>query len=208
MIGLIAQDPSQQNTLRGAAQQAQATLKGGDLNAASDQIETLRKMIDGWAPNGATQTNANGNGAAQNGGSAAAQPDPAAAPAIAKARTAWLATRQKVEGDLDKLHSAFGSAFKGHEQEEQISKAFRARVETVLNTLDEELAHTLDAVNNARDVNERQQMVEQAKGLLQKYQQHVSTDPTIAALDSNPFVPLSVQRTMNTTIGALMSSIR
>ena len=134
---------------------------------------------------------------------------PASSPAIAQGphrlgRDAW----KKVEGDLGKLHSAFANAFKGHEQEEQIGKAFQARVETVLNTLDEGLAHTLDAVNNAKDPSQRTQLVQQAQQMLQKYQQHVASDPTIAALDNNPFVPLSVQKTMTATIAALARSIR
>ena len=149
------------------------------------------------APNGAAAT------------TAAASPDASAAAAtIAKARTAWTATRQKVEADLGKLQDQFGTAFKGHEQEDQIAKKFRDRVETVLETLDEGLATTLDSVNKAKDPGERAKLVQQAHTLLQKYQQHVATDPTIAALDANPFAPMAVARTMSATIDALSRSIR
>jgi hypothetical protein len=36
----------------------------------------------------------------------------------------------------------------------------------------------------------------------------VASDQTIAALDSNPFVPLSIQKTMNATLAALSKAIR
>lgn len=136
------------------------------------------------------------------------QADHSAAPAITKARTAWSATRQKVEGDLGKLHNAFGSAFKGHDQEQEIGKAFRERVETVLNALDEELSQTLESVNRARTRRERMEMVERAHAILARHRAHVEQDKTIAALDTNPFIQLSIGKTMSTTIEALSRSIR
>jgi hypothetical protein len=211
MLPIIAADPSQRDALSGIAQQAQAGIKGGDLDTAADHIKGLRALIDGWTPNNVMPNGASSGAAAPPAApdsSAQPQADPAAATAIAKARTVWVATRQKVEGDLGKLHATFSTAFKGHEQEEQISKAFRERVETVLNTLDEELSETLDGVNNAQDPSERARLVTQAHTLLQKYRQHLATDPTIAALDTNPFVPLSVGKTVNATIDALSRSIR
>jgi hypothetical protein len=203
MLAVIAADPSRKAALAELATDAQAGLKSGDLRQASAAIDVLRAALSSA-----------GNTSAQPSPDAAAETaptptiDPAAAPTITKARTVWVATRQKIEGDLGKLHAKFSTAFKGHEQEEQISKAFRERVETVLNTLDEELSETLDAVNNAKDTNERARLVAQAHTLLKKYQQHLATDPTIAALDTNPFVPLAVGKTMSATIDALSRSIR
>jgi hypothetical protein len=192
---------------------APAAATGPAQDAATPASNGATQPAATPAPNGASQPAATpaSNGATQpaapNGG-AGQQTAVAPSPQIAKARMAWVATRQKVEGDLGKLHSAFGDAFKGHAQEDQINKAFRERVETVLNTLDGQLADTLDSVNNAKDANERAQLVQQAQALLQKYQQHVASDPTIAALDNNPFVPLAVARTVGATIDALSRSLR
>ena len=207
MLGVIAADPSKKAALVELATDAQASLKRGDLQQASAGIDIFREALgaakdSGAQPSASPETATNGagpNGAAANGA--------AAAPAIAKARTAWVATRQKVEGDLGKLHDAFGSAFQGHDQEEAISKAFRERVETVLGALDDELAHTLDAINNAKDPGEREQLLQQARSHLQRYQQHVASDPTITAIDTNPFVPIALQKTVNGTIDALLRAI-
>jgi hypothetical protein len=145
---------------------------------------------------------------------AAAPPDAAAAQAAArtatnaKARAVWVATRQKVERDLGTLHGAFASAFKGHAAEGKLIQAFRARVDTVLDTLGEELAHTLDAVNGAADPAQRQKLVEQAHAHIAQYTKHVATDHTIGALDRNPFVPLSIGKTMSATLAALSKTIR
>jgi len=221
MIAVIATDPSKKSALAELATNAQASLKRGDLQGASAGIDVLREALSGGgdsslqpSPNGGPRTApAPGAAAPPNGAAAAttaaASPDASAAAAtIAKARTAWTATRQKVEADLGKLQDQFGTAFKGHEQEDQITKKFRDRVETVLETLDEGLANTLDSVNKAKDPGERAKLVQQAHTLLQKYQQHVATDPTIAALDANPFVPMAVGKTMGATIDALSRSIR
>jgi hypothetical protein len=125
-----------------------------------------------------------------------------------KARAVWVATRQKVERDLGTLHGAFASAFKGHAAEGKLIQAFRARVDTVLDTLGEELAHTLDAVNGAADPAQRQKLVEQAHAHIAQYTKHVATDHTIGALDRNPFVPLSIGKTMSATLAALSKTIR
>jgi hypothetical protein len=229
MVAAIAADPTKKSALAELAVDAQASLKRGDLQGASAGIDVLREALDSAGdangqpspasgqPLPASAQPAQAGGQPSTNGASQAAPAPngsappdasATAATIAKARTAWTATRQKVQGDLGKLHDQFGSAFKGHEQEDQITKAFRDRVGTVLDALDEGLADALDSVNKAKDPGERAQLVQQARTLLQKYQQHVATDPTIAALDSNPFVPLAVAKTMSATIDALSRSIR
>ncbi len=131
-----------------------------------------------------------------------------AAPQIAKARVAWVATRQKVEKDLGGLHDAFATALKGHDMETDLVKAFRSRVDTGPDTLDEKLSHKLDELNNATDDAQRSKLVQEAQRILHDYENHVASDQTIAALDSNPFVPMSIQKTMNATLAALSKAIR
>ncbi len=133
---------------------------------------------------------------------------PTPSPAIAKARQAWMATRQKVDTDIGKLHGAFSTAFKGHGKHGDLTKAFRARVDSVLGTLDEALAEKLDAVNSATDPDARGKLVQEAHALIDGYSKHVASDPTIAALDKNPFVPMSIQKTMTVTLATLSKVIR
>lgn len=200
IMPLIAADPTQRDALKGILAQAQTSLKGGDLDAAGGHVDTLRAMLDGA-------------GAQANGQAGTASPDPAtagqaAAPAIAKARQAWVATRQKVEGDLGKLHGAFASALQGHSMQDELTETLRSRVDSVLGTLDEALAHTLDGVNGATDPAQRAKLVEDAHALIGRYQAHVASDETIALLDSNPFAPLAIQKTMTATLAALSKAIR
>jgi hypothetical protein len=195
---LVQADPATQGALKGLAAQVQAALKSGDLATAGRLSDQLSAGLDGTP-------------AAQPVAPAppAAAADTAARNAVnAKARLAWVATRQKVDGGLGKLHDAFTSAFKGHPAEGDVTKAFRTRVDTVLGTLDEGLAHTLDAVNGATDPGLRGKLVQDAHALIGQYSKHVASDPTIAALDKNPFVSLSIQKTMRDTLSALSKTIR
>jgi hypothetical protein len=195
---LVQADPATQGTLKGLAAQVQAALKSGDLATAGRLSDQLSAGLDGTP---------------------AAQPIVPAPPAAAadtaarnavnaKARLAWVATRQKVDGGLGKLHDAFTNAFKGHPAEGDVTKAFRTRVDTVLDTLDEGLAHRLDAVNSATDPGLRGKLVQEAHALIGQYSKHIASDPTIAALDKNPFVSLSIQKTMTDTLSALSKTIR
>jgi hypothetical protein len=133
---------------------------------------------------------------------------PSPSPALTKARLVWVATRQRVDSQLGELHAAFSSAFKAHARQADLTKAFRTRVDSVLDTIDESLAHKLDALNGAADPAERAKLVQEAHSLIDGYSKHVASDETIAALDKNPFVPLAIQKTITATLAALTKTIR
>jgi hypothetical protein len=202
-LPLIAADPSQADALKSLMTQAQAALKSGDLDTANGHVVSLQGLLNGGsgapgsvpagtAPNGDSMSNATA----------------ASAPAIAKARMAWVATRQRVEGDLGKLHGAFTSALKGHSMEQELTRTFRNRVDTVLDKLGAQLSDKLDAINQATDPTQRAKLVQDAHALIAGYQAHVDSDETIGLLDQNPFTPMSVQKTMTTTLSALAKAIR
>ena len=134
-------------------------------------------------------------------------PTPAAIAAYGKARTAWLATRQKVEIDIDSLQKKFSATFKGHTLADDLEAAFKKRVEPVLERLDNELAHTLEAATKAKDGPEHAKLVAEAKRIMQRYQAFVAGDPTLAELDENPLVPLAIQKTLTTTLDVLAKTI-
>ena len=171
MLGAIRHDPSQQLALTKLATDAQSSLKEGDLQRAAAGVEALRAGLAGLTGN-ATATGA--TGAAADGSAASAPPGDAVAPApageklshlasprIAKAREPWLATRKRVESEIGGLHGAFSSALQGHDMADELGKLFHARVGTVLDTLDEALAHKLEAVNGTSDAAERAKHVQQ-----------------------------------------------
>jgi hypothetical protein len=197
LVKRLAQaDASRQAQLKGLAVQAQAQLKVNDAAGAEAAIERLRAALD--------EAGLDEPGLAA---PPAAPADPAAAAAYAKARVAWLATRQKVESDIGKLQTTFASAFKDHAMAADLAAAFQGRVEKVLDQLDIELAHKLDAVAKAADPAQHAKLVGEARQIMQRYQSYVANDPTLAELDANPFVPLAIQKTLTTTLAILSKTI-
>ena len=200
MIPVIGATPDLGALLKPLATQAQASLKAGDLPSAAGGIEELRRELDRAGPP-APQAAAPQAAAPQ-----AAAPAPAGAPA--KSRLVWLATRQKVESDLARLKAGIMAACNGQDIEAALEDSFRSKVEPLLDSLDDSLAHKLDAVNKATDPAQRAQLLAEAKQIVQRYQSVVAQQPIIAQLDANPFVPLSIQKTLTATLSALSASLR
>ena len=128
--------------------------------------------------------------------------DPTAGGAFAQASQAWRSTRTQISGDLDKLHGAFAAAFKDHGNGPEIEKAFRARVDALLDTMDETLSHKLDEVQKATDPALHAKLVQEARAILLRHQAQVAGDAAIAALDANPFMPLQIAKTLNQTFSS------
>jgi hypothetical protein len=132
---------------------------------------------------------------------------PAKLATFTKSRMAWLATRKKVETDMDKLQSQVLMSFQGHSRIDDLEQAFRTRVETVLTSLDEQLAQALDDACKAEDPATHTTHVQTAQDIIKRYESYVATDETIAALDKNPFVPLAIQKTFTATLTVLSKSV-
>ena len=142
-------------------------------------------------------------------GASAAAPAAAASDAVyAKSRAAWIATRAKVESDIAKVQAALASAYQGHGAAEHLDKTFQTRVEAMLNVLDHSLAEKLDEVNKATAPGQRAQLVQQARAIMQRYEDYVAKEPLIAKLDANPFVPVTIQKTLTSTLTALSTALR
>jgi hypothetical protein len=126
----------------------------------------------------------------------------------AKSRMAWVATRAKVESDIARLHGALTSTYQGHGAAEHLEKAFQARVEVMMNALDHSLAEKLDEVNQAADAGQRAQLVQEARKIMQRYESYLASEPLIAKLDANPFVPVAIEKTLTATLAALSKAVR
>lgn len=189
MLPVIAADPSRQEALKSLAVAAQTALKAGDTGTASGHIDALGKQLDRPAPpqpGGAPQP-ANGPGA----------------PAFAKARLAWTSARKKVESEVGKLHAEMTSVYKNHGFAADLDKYFRAKVDPVLESLDETLAEKLDEVSKNADPQQHAKLVGEAKQIIQRYESYLASEPLIAKLDANPFVPLAIEKTLTATLSAL-----
>jgi hypothetical protein len=196
-----------QSSSQPAASNGSAQPDTTDASTSADASSQSNGTNGSTGTDGSTQSDTSAQPAQQDDDSLDANAQ-ARAPAIAKAQTAWNATLQKIEGDLGKLHNAFGSAFKGHDQEEEIGKAFRSRVEGVMQSFDKELHQVLESVNKARGRKEREEMVRRAHEILARHRKQVQSDQTIVQIDANPFVSMSIGKTLGTTIDALTRAIR
>jgi hypothetical protein len=210
MIPVIAANPDQQGALKGLATEAQNTLKRGDLQTAAIMIDRLRDTLDSASP--APPTAAKPAPAVElPPRPAAPAPAPAAngpgAPAFAKARLAWVAARNKVESEVGKLHAEMTTVYKDHGFGAHLDKFFHAKVEPILTNLDEALAEKLDEVNNATDPAEHAKLVQEARGIIQRYESYVAGEKLIADLDDNPFVPLAIQKTLTATLTTLSKAM-
>jgi hypothetical protein len=125
-----------------------------------------------------------------------------------KSRAAWLATRAKVESEIAKLHGALSSAYQGHGAAETLETAFQTRVAAMLSVLDHSLAGKLDEVNKATDAAQRAELVQEARQIMQRYEAYVASEPLIAKLDANPFVPVAIEKTLTATLSALSKAVR
>jgi len=50
--------------------------------------------------------------------------------------------------------------------------------------------------------------VQQARAIMQRYEAYVANEPLIAKLDTNPFVPVAIQKTLTATLTALSNALR
>jgi hypothetical protein len=139
----------------------------------------------------------------------AAAPTPAAPGRFvhqAKVRLGWQMARQKLAADLKALEGAILEHYRDQPEGADLATRVR-RFDDVLGTLDESLADKLDAALNAADPAQRSALHEQARTILAGYAQYVRDEPLIAALDDNPFVPLSTHKTLLKTLKVLDSSL-
>ncbi len=220
MMGVIAKDPTQKAGLAELATDAQASLKRGDLDAAAAGMDILRDALGGGAGGGgggggggAGGTSAGGSapgGDVKDGGGAG---DTAGAgsvdvPKLLKSVAAWTATRGRIDAELQKLTKAIMAAGEGEPMAGDIEEQVAAVVDPLLLSLDGDLTETLSQAAATEDAGERQKLIQQARQTIGEYIQLVYGNGTINALDANPFVPLSIGKTLSTTLNALSATLR
>jgi len=126
----------------------------------------------------------------------------------AKSRLAWLAARQKVQSEIDKLRGGLIAAFDGFDIQTELHAEYTQFVAPVLEALDESLADKLDEATNATNPATRAKLVDEAKAIIQRYQAYLAGEPVIIALDTNPIVPVAIRPTLTTTLTALAQAVR
>jgi hypothetical protein len=184
-------DPALKGNLARMATQANALLRSNNLPEAEERIDELRTALDqaGVSANG-------GNGATEAvGGSSPA--------AFTKSRQIWIAARKRVEDELEKLRVEIVATYQADGIADDLEARYRTRVAGILTTLDESLSEKLNEVAGATDISQRSKLIGEARGIMERYQSYMASEPLIADLDNNPFVPLAIRQTVSTTLSAL-----
>jgi hypothetical protein len=214
-------EPEVQATAPGSQpdEKSQGFASSYDAAALKDELAELvghlQKLTDagrkGDLARLASQANAGLNG--NNLGAAAAaieklrhELDPSVA--YDKSRQIWLATRKRVEDEIEKLRAQIAATYQQDDVKAELDRLYRAKVAPVLTSLDESLATTLTQATKETDSTRRNELVDEARSIIRRYQNYVDTDETIPQLDKNPFVQLSIQQTVNTTLLALRGTVR
>jgi hypothetical protein len=137
-----------------------------------------------------------------------AQAQAGAGPVVyAKSRLAWLATRKRLESDISRLESEIVATYEDEGVGQDLASAYATWVGPMLSALDDRLANALDAAANATNAVERTKLVADAKTLIAQYTAFLNSDPRIAELDDNPFLPLAIRSTVGGTLSTLAKAI-
>ncbi len=189
---LDAGDPRREDLTK-RARQAGVYLKTNNPVYAGTEIEILSRALDTPPPSQpGAQPDASGDGAASE---------------YEKSGKIWLATRKRVEDEIGKLRASILTAYQGTPFVGEIESRFADRTGAVLQTLDGTLATTLEAAAKAKDTAGRAKLVEEAKSVIARYESFAGSDPVLADLDANPFVPLAIQKTVSATLAALSKTL-
>ena len=189
-------DPARKGDLARMASQANAFITAGSGSAAETALDALRDALA--AGGGATSGNGTTNGATNgaNGGGDRAT-------VYAKSGQAWAVARGKVEADIEKLRAQLVETYKDDGLAGEIESRFRARVVPVLAALGANLPARLAAASGATDPNARAAQIKEAQDILASCKAFIDSEPLLADLDTNPFVPLTIRQTMSATLAAL-----
>ncbi|MBV8912779.1 MAG: hypothetical protein JOZ05_07045 [Acetobacteraceae bacterium] len=179
-------DAARKAQLVALATEAQTALRGGNADQATAGIGRLRQALQA-GPDGAA-------------GAVAGNPA-----MLAKSRLAWLATRKRMQSDIDRLLGEIVASFP--DQAAELSRRYRERVAPVLDALDASLADQLDAVVNAEPAR-RPELAAEARATVQRYEQYLASTTLIAELDDNPFAPLSIRQVATATLGAIAKAVQ
>jgi hypothetical protein len=181
---VAAGDPPLQVKLVKLVTTAQGQIKANDTEGATATIQALREAMEQASPTASQQF----------------------AEAYRQSSREWLAARQTVEDELDKLRATIAAAYEGQSVAPEIEKKFREVTAPVLRTLDSSFATKLEAAGKAPDAAQREILVQDAKNILKGYGSFVQTG-LLADLDDNPFVPLSLRASLAGTISQLTAAL-
>jgi hypothetical protein len=121
--------------------------------------------------------------------------------AYRKLLLAWDAAKKKVYAELQKLEQALLDEYADDPDLPEMRQKVR-KLDEVLGGLDDRLQDKLDEALNANG-SALPALHRQAVAVIEDYEAYVENDAFIDALEDNPLMPLSVRKTLATTLAVL-----
>jgi hypothetical protein len=187
--GAAANDPARLETLKKMATMVGVNIKTNNLNIAATGIADLTRALDAPPP----------------------PPPPPPPPQtstgnLAKTSQIWLATHKRMTSDIEKLRAELVATYKDQGISGEVESRYDSVVADLLKEIDDSLAKTLEAIAAAPDPTTRASLIEEAKKIMARYAAALAK-PIVAELDGNPFVPLSIQKTVSGTLSSISGQV-
>ena len=186
---------------RELAARAGAMAKSGDVTGALVLLDELTAALDS-----APVTPATPQSTPTGGGASIVQ--------LQKSRLAWDGLRKRLQGQLKELEQALLAGVRQHNNGSDAEFSFDEgalagstnRLYGILEKLDTRLIDTLDEALNAEG-EARLRIQREAAGIVAEYRRVVDTDPFIAVIDDNGFVPTSIRSETQRTLDQLAAQL-
>ncbi len=127
-----------------------------------------------------------------------------------KAGTIWLAARTEVSGSLLKLASEITATYKNEAYAITVDGQYKTEIQDKTEALfGDDLARKLDdIVAEVDDKVKRKKLTDEAGTMIETYRKTLTDEDLIRALDENPFVALSIRKTISGALDQVASLAR
>lgn len=187
--------PDQRLALSEQATLFRSAFGKSDVPGASGAVTALKDLL------AAIEARAGTGGGAPGGGTAGQSK-------IAKSAQIWTATSARVEEDVRKLRDALEAEFKDSEELHDVMLAFQDRIWPLEQRIrDAAITHALQDLDKAADAEQRSKLLAEAKDILAQQRALIDGEKLLQDIDNNPFVPLTIHKTVSATLTALEAAI-
>lgn len=124
----------------------------------------------------------------------------------AQARLDWESVKKTVGVDILKLEKAILEDYAGDPVESEVRIKIR-KLDEVLKGFDDLLQDKLDEAMNMTD-DQKEPLHQEALAIINRYQTYVDGDPFIKDIDANPFIPMSIAKTVTTVLNSLADRLK
>ena len=212
-IGKIAQsNPEAAAGLKALAGEMGAAIKAGDVAAGTAALDKLKDGLrHALTPSQPSPSQPSVSTPPPAGDTA---PRTISVVNMQKSRLAWDGLRKSLQSQLKALEGKIIEAVKAHNEDEAAEDSFNeaqtvagiGTLHKVLDQFDGSLIDKLDEALNAEG-QARQTLHDEAVGIVKRYQDFVASDPMIAVIDDNGFMPTAIRPALEKTLAALAHSL-